>query len=290
VPGYSDGYWWSPDGLRLHYRDYTGQEDGRPPLLCLPGLTRNARDFEPLAEKFAGQWRMICPDLRGRAESAYAKDPMTYVPLTYLQDLERLLTDLALTRFVIVGTSLGGIIGMIMASTRTDRIAGAVLNDVGPQLEEAGLARIRGYVGTGGTHPTWVHAARSLAESNATVYPGYRLEQWLAMAKRLYRLNSSGRVVLDYDMRIAEPFRIPGGETGVDLWPTLAGFKNVPALIVRGALSDLFSAATADRMRQDIGGDTEIVTVPRVGHAPVLDEPGAVAGIERLLDRVLANG
>ena len=290
MPGYNDGYWWSPDGLRLHYRDYPGQEDGRPALLCLPGLTRNARDFEPLAEKLAGQWRMICPDMRGRAESAYAKDPMTYVPLTYLHDLERLLTDLALTRFVIVGTSLGGIIAMIMASTRPDRIAGAVINDVGPKIEEAGLARIRGYVGSGSTHPTWVHAARSVAENNADVFPGYRLDQWLAMAKRLYRLNSSGRVVLDYDMRIAEPLRVPGGETGVDLWPTLAGFRNLPTLIVRGGLSDLFSAATAERMREDIGGDTEIVTVPRVGHAPLLNEPEALAGIERLLERVSANG
>jgi pimeloyl-ACP methyl ester carboxylesterase len=290
VPGYNDGYWWSPDGLRLHYRDYPAQDDGRPALLCLPGLTRNARDFEPLAEKLAGRWRMICPDMRGRAESAYAKDPMTYVPLTYLHDLERLLTDLALTRFVIVGTSLGGIIAMIMASTRPDRIAGAVINDVGPKIEEAGLARIRGYVGSGSTHPTWVHAARSVAENNADVFPGYRLDQWLAMAKRLYRLNSSGRVVLDYDMRIAEPLRVPGGETGVDLWPTLAGFKNVPTLIVCGGLSDLFSAVTAERMRTDIGGDTEIVTVPRVGHAPLLNEPEAFAGIERLLERVSANG
>ncbi|MGV3770542.1 MAG: alpha/beta fold hydrolase [Sphingobium phenoxybenzoativorans] len=289
MASYSDGYWWSPDGLRLHYRDYAGPED-RPPLLCLPGLTRNARDFEPLAEKFAGQWRMICPDLRGRSESAYAKDAMSYVPITYLHDLERLLTDLALTRFVVVGTSLGGIIAMIMASTRPDRMAGAVLNDVGPQIEEAGLARIRGYVGSGSNHPTWVHAARALAEANADIYPGYKLDQWLAMAKRLFRLNSSGRVVLDYDMRIAEPLRVPGGETGVDLWPTLAGFKDVPTLIVRGALSDLFSAATADRMRRDIGGETEIVTVPRVGHAPVLDEAEAVGGIGRLLERVLANG
>jgi pimeloyl-ACP methyl ester carboxylesterase len=290
MPGYNDGYWWSPDGIRLHYRDYAGPDDGRPPLLCLPGLTRNARDFEPLAEKLAGRWRMICPDMRGRAESAYAKDAMTYVPLTYLHDLERLLTDLALTRFVIVGTSLGGIIAMLMASTRPDRLAGAIVNDVGPQIEEAGLARIRGYVGSGSNHPTWVHAARSLAESNADIFPGYRLEQWLGMAKRLYRLNSSGRVVLDYDMRIAEPLRVPGGETGVDLWPTLAGFRDVPTLIVRGALSDLFSAATAERMREEIGGGTEIATVPRVGHAPVLNEPEAIAGIERLLERVIANG
>jgi len=112
VSGYSDGYWWSPDGLRLHYRDYAGGADGRPPLLCLPGLTRNARDFEPLADRLAGEWRLICPDMRGRAESAYAKDAMTYVPLTYLQDISRLLADLAITHFVSVGTSLGGIISM----------------------------------------------------------------------------------------------------------------------------------------------------------------------------------
>ncbi|CAN5127536.1 alpha/beta hydrolase [soil metagenome] len=280
-----DKYWWSNDGLRLHYRDYAGPDD-RPPLLCLPGLTRNARDFDPLARRLAGRWRLICPDLRGRAESAYAKDPMTYVPLTYLHDLERLLTDLALSRFIVIGTSLGGIIAMIMASTRPDRLAGAILNDVGPQIEEAGLARIRSYVGTGSTHPTWVHAARALADTNADIFPDYDLEQWLAMAKRLYRLNSSGRVVLDYDMRIAEPLRVPGGEAGVDLWPTLAGFAAVPTLIVRGERSDLFSADTADRMRVWIGGDTEVATVPGVGHAPTLDEPEALAAIERLLARV----
>src|SRR3546814_1458836 len=85
---YKDGYWWSNDGLRLHYRDYE-EASHRPPILCLPGLTRNARDFEPVANRLAGQWRLICPEMRGRAESGYAKDPMTYVPLTYVQDIER---------------------------------------------------------------------------------------------------------------------------------------------------------------------------------------------------------
>lgn len=283
---YKDGYWWSNDGLRLHYRDYAGPSD-RPPLLCLPGLTRNARDFKPLAARLAGEWRMICPEMRGRAESAYAKDPMTYVPLTYLQDLERLLTDLAVTRFVAVGTSLGGIMTMLLAATRPGRIAGAVLNDIGPDIEVAGLDRIRAYVGTASSHPTWVHAARALAEAQSDVYPGYGLEDWLAMAKRLYRLTSSGRVVLDYDMRIAEPLRVPGGEAGVDLWPALDALKGVPVLIVRGALSDLLSGATVDKMVAQLG-NAEAVTVPGVGHTPVLDEPEAVAGIGRLLGRALA--
>lgn len=285
---YSDGYWWSNDGLRLHYRDYAGTEE-LPPLVCLPGLTRNARDFEPLAAQVAGRRRMICPDLRGRAESAYAKDAMSYVPLTYLHDLERLFLDLALTKFVAVGTSLGGIITMLISATRPDRLAGALLNDIGPVIEPAGLERIRGYVGQGSTQQTWVHAARALAEANADVYPDYALEDWLAMAKRLYRLNSSGRIVLDYDMRIAEPLRVPGGEAGVDLWPSLAGLKAVPTLIVRGERSDILSAPTAERMLGEIGLGAELVTVKRVGHAPVLSEPDAVAGIERLLERTAVH-
>ena len=284
---YNDGYWWSPDGLRLHYRDYAGGGDGRPPLLCLPGLTRNARDFEPLAARLAGEWRLICPDMRGRAESAYAKDAMTYVPLTYMQDISRLLADLAITRFVAVGTSLGGIITMLMAATHREWLAGALLNDVGPALEEEGLARIRTYVGVNQSHPTWVHAARALADANGDVYPGYDLQAWLAMAKRLYRLNSGGRIVLDYDMKVAEPIRAMGTEAGVDMWPVMKAFSGMPTLLLRGERSDLLGAATAQRMAAEIGPGAELVTVPGVGHAPVLDEPESVAAIDRLLARVL---
>ena len=289
MTGYTDGYWWSPDGLRLHYRDYIrqGADDGRPPLLCLPGLTRNARDFEPLAERLSGQWRLICPDMRGRAESAYAKDAMSYVPLTYLQDISRLLADLAITRFVAIGTSLGGILTMLIAATHREWLAGALLNDVGPALDPAGLDRIRSYVGVGQSHPTWVHAARALADANGDVYPGYDLEQWIAMAKRLYRLNSGGRIVLDYDMKIAEPIRAMGSETGVDMWPVMPAFGGIPTLLLRGARSDLLSADNALRMARDIGESAELVTVPDVGHAPVLDEPESLAAIDRLLDRVL---
>ncbi|WP_313808496.1 alpha/beta hydrolase [Sphingobium sp.] len=287
MSNYSDGYWWSPDGLRLHYRDYAGGEDGRPPLLCLPGLTRNARDFEPLANRLAGHWRLICPDMRGRAESAQAKDPMTYVPLTYLQDISRLLADLAITRFIAIGTSLGGLVTMLIAATHREWLAGALLNDVGPTLEAAGLARIRTHVGIGQSHPSWVHAARALEESNRDIYPGYGLDQWLAMAKRLYRLNSAGRIVLDYDMRIAEPLRVASDEAGVDMWPVMQAFRCIPTLLLRGERSDLLSAATADRMRQEIGADAELVTVTNVGHAPVLDEPESAAAIDRLLARVL---
>ena len=286
--GYVDGYWWSNDGLRLHYRDYAGRDD-RPPVVCFPGLTRNARDYAGLAERLAGEWRVILVEFRGRGESAYAKDPMTYVPLTYLQDVEALIAELKLESFVAVGTSLGGIVTMLLAATDRERLAGAVLNDVGPEIEPVGLARIRGYVGKAVQHPTWMHAARALAEANADVYPDYEIEAWLAMAKRLFRLNSSGRIVLDYDMKIAEPFRVPGNEAGPDMWPTLEGLKGKPFLVVRGERSDILRAPVAEKMIERVPG-AELVTVPATGHAPTLDEPVAVKAIDKLLAKVARAG
>jgi pimeloyl-ACP methyl ester carboxylesterase len=280
---WSDGYWWSNDGLRLHYREYAG-DTSRPPIVCIPGLTRNARDFEGVAERLAGDWRLICVDLRGRGESAQAKDPMTYGPLTYLQDIEALVRELALDRFILFGTSLGGLITMLLAMSDDRRIAAALLNDIGPDLEPRGLDRIRSYVGKPQNWPTWLHAARALAEAQRDIFPDWALDQWLTFAKRVCKLSPGGRIVLDYDLRLAEPFKLPGGEGGVDLWPAFRSLAATPTLLVRGELSDLLSAETADRMQAE-HGDMELVTVPRVGHAPTLDEPEAVAAIERLLER-----
>jgi len=277
-------YWWSNDGLRLHYRDYPGRDD-RPPILCLPGLTRNARDFAALAARLAPDWRVIAVDLRGRGESAYAKDPMSYVPLTYVQDVEGLLGELAVPSYIAFGTSLGGIVTMLLAGTARERIVGALLNDVGPEIETAGLSRIRTYVGKSNTWPTWMHAARAVAEANGDVYPDYDIEDWLAMAKRLYRLNSAGRIVLDYDMKIAEPFRVPGNEAGPDMWRALEQLRQVPTLILRGGRSDVLGAKTAERMVAALDR-AELVTVPGVGHTPTLSEPEAASAIDRLLDRL----
>ena len=284
MSAYENRYWWSRDEVRLHYRDYPGRED-RPPILCIAGLTRNARDFEGVAERLAGEWRVIAVDLRGRGDSGYAKDPMTYVPLTYVQDIEALLDELKLDRYVAFGTSLGGVVTMLLASAGKENLAGVLLNDVGPEIDPAGLGRIRSYVGKANTWPTWMHAAHGVHDANADVYPNYEVEDWLAMAKRLYRLNSSGRIVLDYDMKIAEPFRVPGNEAGPDMWQALAALRHVPTLILRGARSDVLSAATAEKMAAGLDR-AELVTVPDVGHTPTLTEPEAVAAIDRLLDIV----
>ena len=289
---YEDRYWWSADGLRLHARDYPGDE-AAPPLVCLPGLTRNARDYHEFALARAGNdfalaraggRRVIAVDLRGRGESAYARDPMSYVPLTYVQDVEAMLRAFNIARFVAVGTSLGGIVTMLLSGMRHGDLAGALLNDVGPEIDPAGLSRIRGYVGRQSAWPTWMHAARAVGEANAAIYPDYSVEDWLAMAKRLYRLNSAGRVVLDYDMKIAEPFRVPGNEAGPDMWRALAGLANVPVLLVRGEHSDVLSAATAERMVSALD-DAELATVPGIGHAPTLTEPMLAEPIARFLAR-----
>jgi pimeloyl-ACP methyl ester carboxylesterase len=283
-PAFADRFWTSRDGLKLHFRDYPGRAD-RPPLLCLPGLTRNARDFSHVAERLAGEWRVLCPDMRGRGDSAYAKDSSTYNPLQYAEDLGLLFEQEGIERFVALGTSLGGLLTMIVAMTQPERLAGAILNDVGPEIAPEGLERIRGYVGQGRSFPTWMHAARSLEEAQGAVFPHYQIADWLAMAKRCMVLGSNGRVVFDYDMKIAEPFAQPGGEAGVDMWPGIDGLNGRPVLLLRGGLSDILSADIQARMAARLN-DCEAVTVPDVGHAPMLDEPVAVAAIDRLLAKI----
>jgi pimeloyl-ACP methyl ester carboxylesterase len=291
MSAYRELYWSSPDGLRLHARDYpAGGETGgasRPPILCLAGLTRNARDFDALAARLAGRWRVIAIDLRGRGGSDAAKDPTSYVPATYVGDVQALIADQGIDRFVVVGTSLGGIVAMLLAQAGA-RLAAALLNDVGPEVEAAGMARIRGHVGKASAFPTWMHAARAVADANGDIYPDWQIEDWLAMAKRLYRLTPAGRIVLDYDLKIAEPLRNPVAEgAGPDMWAALAALREVPTLIVRGGRSDILSAATAERMLAGLD-EAELVTVPGIGHAPTLTEPALHAPIDRLLDRAAA--
>ncbi|KTE09548.1 alpha/beta fold hydrolase [Sphingopyxis sp. H115] len=279
---WSDHYWWSPDGVRLHARVYAGPEAAAqaPPILCMPGLARNARDFELLAPHLAQYRKTIVVEFRGRGESAFAKDPMTYVPLTYVQDVVALLDELGIERFATIGTSLGGLVSMLMAATLPGRLTGAVLNDVGPELETAGLERIRDYIGAGGSQPTWMHAARAFSELNAAIYPGYGIHDWLRLTKRTHRLTAEGRIVTDYDKQIAAPLRVPnGGDAGVDLWPAYRALGDVPLLILRGALSDILARAAGEKMVAELT-HARLVEVPGVGHAPTMDEPEARAAID----------
>jgi len=278
---YEDRYLWSADNVRLHYRDHAG-DPARPTILCLPGLTRNARDFESLAAHLAPRFRVVTSSFRGRGDSGYAKDPLTYVPLTYLQDLGRLVDEACLQRFIIIGTSLGGLMGLLLDMTHRDRIAGLILNDLGPTMEEAGLQRVRSQVGRGGNWPTWLHAARDIARRQADIYPGWPLEKWLAHTKRLCRISREGRIAWDYDPEIAAPFDLPHSDSSLDLWLALDGFRGRPVLSLRGERSDILTAGTQAEMQVRIPG-LVAVTVPKVGHAPTLEEPAALEAIERFL-------
>lgn len=280
---YSDKTWRSSDGMNLHYRNYAGRED-RPPVVCMHGLTRNARDFANLADRLAGDWRVIVPELRGRGDSDYARDPATYNAGQYIEDLLVLLDGLCISRFVAIGTSLGGLMTMLIAMTAPERLAGAVLNDIGPVIEPEGLARIGGYVGQARSFPTWMHAARALGEGHGAAFPDYTITDWLAMAKRVMTLTGQGRIVFDYDMKIADAFAASPAPAP-DLWPAIDAMKAIPMLVVRGALSDLFSAETLAAMARRMP-QAETLTLARTGHAPTLDEAEAVAAISRLLARI----
>ncbi|MEL7199226.1 MAG: alpha/beta hydrolase [Pseudomonadota bacterium] len=281
---FEDKSWSSEDGLNLHYRDYPARSSDAHalPVICLHGLTRNARDFEGLAVHLSETRRVIVPDMRGRGKSDYAPSSETYKPKQYVADVELLLAETGISRFISVGTSMGGIMTMLLAANDPERIAGVVLNDIGPEIETAGLDRIGGYVGQGKSFPTWVHAARSLQETHGDAFPDYELDQWLELAKRFMVVSQNGRISFDYDMAIAEPFSDAGNAAPPNLWLAFEALRDVPMLLVRGALSDLISDETIRQMKARNPAMTTI-TVPRVGHAPTLDETEVRSAIDALL-------
>ncbi|BDW82071.1 alpha/beta hydrolase [Erythrobacter sp. Dej080120_24] len=283
---YEDRHWTSADGLSLYYRDYPGPDgyDG-PPVLCMHGLTRNSRDFADLAAHIAEARRVIVPEMRGRGQSDYAPDSATYNPLQYVADVEKLLEEQGIDKFIAVGTSMGGLMTMLLAAAKPGRIVAVVMNDIGPEINPAGIDRITGYVGQGRSYPTWVHAARSLGDVHSVAFPDYDLDMWLEMAKRTMIVTQNGRISYDYDMAIAEPFKQPGGAAPANLWAAYEALRDVPMVLVRGELSDLLTPETVEQMAVKNPAMTS-VTVPRVGHAPTLDEPEARAAIDALLAKI----
>lgn len=283
---YEHCYWTSPDGLELHYRDYAGPPDSdKVPVICLHGLTRNARDFAPLAAQIAKSRRVIVPEMRGRGMSEYAKDAATYTPQIYVEDVKALLLRENIGRAVSIGTSMGGLMTMMLAAQNPSLFAGALINDIGPDINPVGLDRIGNYVGQGGSFPTWMHAARALKAVHSSAFPDYGIDQWLEMAKRTMIVGQNSRISFDYDLALAEPFKQPGNAAPPDLWSDFDALKTVPMVLVRGELSDLLSEATAQEMMKRAEQMT-LVTAARIGHAPMLNEPECLDAISQLLERV----
>lgn len=283
---YSERSWQSAEGLTLYFRDY-GQANDRPPVLCLHGLTRNSKDFEDVAAHIADQgWRVIVPDMRGRGKSDYAEDSATYAVPHYIGDVLALLEQEGIEKFVSIGTSMGGLMTMLIAQAMPQRIAAALLNDIGPVVDPAGIDKIRTYLGQGRSFPTWMHAARALEEVHGESHPSFDTEDWIAMAKRGMTVCSNGRIAFDYDMKIADPFN-DADENAVppDLWPGFEALASNPLLLVRGGLSALLSADAFAEM-QKRAPNADVVVVEDAGHAPTLDEPEVRTAIDSLLASV----
>jgi pimeloyl-ACP methyl ester carboxylesterase len=277
-----DNFYSSADGLRLYYRSYAARQPGWLPVLCLPGLTRNNRDFVTLAEHLSERHEVLAADLRGRGLSAWDPDSSHYQLSTYVQDVWSLLDSRGVRQVLVVGTSLGALIGMALA-TRPDRIAGIVLNDAGPELDLAGLLRIGSYAGKLPPVSTWADAAAQTKSVNQAAMPDLTDAQWLDYARRSYRENAAGVPAPDMDPQIAVGFKSP--PTGpLQMWPLYAQIKSVPQLVIRGALSDLLSAATVARMARE-KPDLEQVTVANRGHVPLLDEPECRTALDAFLTR-----
>jgi pimeloyl-ACP methyl ester carboxylesterase len=279
----SEVRWTSLDGLELFCRVYEGARPEAPAVLCLPGLTRNSRDFEALALHLASRDRVVCPDLRGRGLSARDPNWHHYQPATYVADLLGLMPVLRLGRMAIIGTSLGGLLAMILASV-VDTVAGIVLNDVGPRIEPAGTARIKGYVGQMPPVGSWAEAVAQLRAIYSSAWPDLSEEMWATLARRSFREDASGTPVLDFDPNLGVAIRA-APETTPDLWPLFSALRT-PILVIRGALSDILSAATVERMQRE-KPDLVSVTLPNRGHVPLLDEPESLAAIDAFLDCVL---
>lgn len=266
--------------LRLYARDYSPTAERA--VICLHGLTRNSADFEPLMAHLPADHRFIIPDQRGRGRSDYDSEPAHYALGVYVQDMLALMAHLGVERATFIGTSMGGLISMLLAATAPQSVRGIVLNDIGPKLSPEGLERIRGYVGKGKPVTTWADAAENTRLINDEAFTGFGPDEWMAFARRTH-VEVGGRPVPAYDPAIAAGMA-PGSQAVAppELWDLWTSLKDIPVLALRGALSDLLSAETLQRMA-DTHPRTVAVTVPDRGHAPLLDEPVALSAIQAFL-------
>lgn len=284
---FSEHFFTTADGPRVGYRDYPAVGESRGvPILCLHGLTRNVKDFEDLAPRLAALGRrVIVVSQRGRGRSDPDPQVERYQPLTYASDMIGLLDAVGIDRAVFIGTSMGGLMTMIIAAQQPQRIAAAVLNDIGPEIAEVGLDRIKHNVSSRDPVKTWEAAAARSREANLAAFPKRADDQafWLDFAHKTWVETGDGRIALAYDGAIVD--QIDSSAVPPDMWPFWEPFKGFPTLLVHGAISDLLTAETAAEMKRR-KPDLEIVEVPDVGHAPFMTEPQAWSAIEAFVSRV----
>jgi pimeloyl-ACP methyl ester carboxylesterase len=270
------------DGLKLHVRAYGSSTTSALPVVCLPGLTRTGADFDPLASALADDAKhpryVLALDYRGRGQSDYDSNPDNYSLPVELADVLSVLTALEIGKAVFVGTSRGGLLTMLLGPARPTALAGVVLNDIGPVLEPQGLARIKSYVGRLPQLNSFGEAAESLRQLFSPQFPALSAVDWRELAQRMFR-DQGGRIIPDYDPKLAQALSDVDIERPLPaLWEQFDSLADVPLLIIRGANSDLLSAATVEAM-QARRTQSEVLVVPDQGHAPLLTDEETIARI-----------
>jgi len=270
----------SPKGLhRIAYLEW-GDPRNRDVLLCVHGLTRSARDFDEFARALCGQFRVACPDLAGRGDSDRLADPMLYVVPQYVADMVTLIARLDAESVNWVGTSLGGLTGMVLAAQAGTPVKKLVLNDVGPFIPRAALERIGGHVGNAPAFASLEEAERYVREIAAPFGP-HSDAQWRFLTETWVRKDDDGLWRTRYDPRIAEAYRGAFAQNDLDLWSFYDAVR-CPTLVLRGERSDLLSRdTTAAMMRR--GPKAKVIEIPDVGHAPTLLNPDQIAIVRDFL-------
>jgi pimeloyl-ACP methyl ester carboxylesterase len=281
---YEERYVETADGLSLYFRDYRNASP-RLPVLCLPGLTRNSRDFEALAASISTTRRVISPDLRGRGKSQYDPEWRNYHPGQYAADLWQLLDSLQVEEVVVIGTSLGGWMAMLLNQQRPGRIAGAVMNDIGPEADPGGIARIVATAGLLDVVGSLAEAIEQAKSVYSIAFPNWGAEQWQAYTESTYRALDDGRFDLNFDRNIGHAAREGVSGLDIDPWAMFDALAAVPTLLIHGVLSDILTAPIIEKMRQR-KPDLQVVAVRERGHAPLLDEQEALDAITTFLESV----
>ena len=279
---FSDFYYQVPDGLTLYARDYPGPDDRAGCVLLMHGLTRNSRDFDVLADRLSVHFRVLVPEQRGRGRSEWDSQPDRYGIPTYVNDMFELLEAVGEDHVAAVGTSMGGLMAMVMNAMRPGVFTHVVLNDIGPELSKEGLDRISGYVGQGGIISTWEEAVAYNRAINAVAFPSLSDQQWRDFTRQLFG-ERNGEPFLDYDPAISQAVRSDEGSAlPPDLWSVYAQLESQPLMLIRGAISDLLDTDIKDRMIHSVP-DLLYLEVADVGHAPMLIDDAVTEALENFL-------
>ncbi len=282
---FRDVFCQSADGLKLHAKVIGPDTSTALPVLCLPGLTRTADDFDEVARAIAADpkapRKVVSIDYRGRGLSDYDPDPAKYTVPMEMGDVLTIAASSGISRAILLGTSRGGLISMAMAAVQPQFIAGVILNDIGPALEMGGLMKIKGYIANPPERRTWDEAARGLKGLFGNVFPSLSDKEWMAWTRRAFREKTGGGLERTYDVRLGKVFQdLDLTNPPPAIWELFDKLAGIPLMLVHGSLSDLLSHQGVQDMvarRPDI----DLVKVPDQGHAPLLADKATV-------DRIVA--